>query len=434
MVDVKMDDQNNGGNIELSLKTLRSEKEVYSTPVSQGDFEKIQDISQLRRYVSENNMGGKFMQVPVGIDTVELGRRLGMTFQETLEELDPSYYYDNKLGEISAFERQQIRLQWKSTESNHFGPRRSETLEFMMKNTPLSAIMFPEKIMSAIHWETLIDVEFDPNMLIAGTTVQTEDITKAVIVDDSQFRNRRKFKHSEGATLPVSTLRHSSYKSGVSKHGAGLAWSREFARKTNLDLFNQAIQRLGLKERRDLFDHIIDVMLTGDNVYGVPAATAVNAGSFDSEGISGSGEYSYLAQSRFLYGQRPYGPSLALVNVNTHAEFIGAAPPAEVTNQEILNILMKNNYPSMPKPINPSFLGTAPPALVVANDILADDKIIYMDVKNGLQRIVIQGSDIDETDYAVQQQMYKRFFTIEDGFFPHPSYPDAVKVMNLEPA
>lgn len=376
---------------------------------------------------------GRFNELPIDTSMVELASRRNMTVSALLEELDPSSEYSDALGEVSAFERQLIRFGLLEHPRSHVGPTSHKRLEFVMKNTPASAVLFPEKIRAALFWDPIIDTEFDPGTLLAATVSQSEDMTKAVMVDDSQLAHRRAFELSEGATVPVSTLRHSAYAGSVKKHGAGLAWSREFARKTSVNLFDQAVARLAMRERRAYFDEILSTIVNGDAVYGMgTGATTATAVSYDSVGVTAAGELSFLALSKFLYSMRPYAPTIAVCNVNTNYAFVNAVPPANVTDNAILQVLSQHLYPKMPNPINPAFLGQTPPLLVVPSTALSDNLIVFLSVPNGLNRIVIKGGEVDETDYAPQTQMYKRFFTIEDGLFPLPSYYDAVKILRLE--
>jgi len=116
--------------------------------------------------------------------------------------------------------------------------------------------------------------------------------------------------------------------------------------------------------------------------------------------------------------------------VNTSLQFIGAVPPANVTNAAIIQLLQRHKYPDMPVASNPAFLGNTPPMLVVPNDALADNLILTLNVPAALNRVVIQGGEIDEDYYSAETQMYKRFFTIKDGLFPHPSFNDAAHILN----
>jgi len=376
-----------------------------------------------------------FTKLRIDPSMVEYVNANDMSLPEYLEELDPSanYAVGTPLSMMSALDRQFMRFGFlKPNGRNVQGCNNSLPLAYSIAHTPANTVLFPAFMKQNIFWEPLKDVDLDPNVLFATTRAQNEETWKQIQINDSQWRNKRLFKLAEMAEVPVSRLTLSGYSGSMTKHGIGHWYSMEFARKVSMDLFQRAIQRSAMKERRSHFDHVIDVIQNGNTTYGMATGANVEyAEDYDAIGCTGDGEISFLALSLFLYGMRPYKPTLAVQNVNTFHNYIQATPPKNVTDVEVLRLMAASRYPGMPQPVNYDFMGQTPPALVVPNDVLADNVIIFIDVANSIERVVQTGMEINDLGYNMDNQTYKQIHTMKDGIGFLPAFLESCKILSL---
>ena len=356
----------------------------------------------------------------------------GITIDEALERLDPITNYDvsSPLFKFSAMDRQLMRYGYMKFDGN-LDDRHPMNLH--IAHTPASEILFPAYMNKLLFWDPQKDLDLDPSLLFSGRRIQKEETFKQIKILDSQFKHARMFKISEGGEVPVSTISHEGYSGSMSKHGVGLCWTLEFARRVSLKLFDTAQARARLRERRAFFDHIVTSLRNGDATYGMGSSvTTSTCASFDPIGCTGDGDISYYALSKFLYGLRPYNMVWSICNVDTYHKFISATPPSNVVDTEILRQLSRAGYPGMPESPNKDFFGKVPPCIVVPAATLPDNYIMFIDTKNAIEHVVMANGEINELGYNMDNQTYKQIYTIQDGIGALPGMYDACQILRME--
>ena len=378
----------------------------------------------------------KFNEVPMDPSLSIRACALGISTEQFLEYLDPTSKYKegDHLGSLSALERQYYRYGFIRAKRNLNTPQTEVPLKYIAANTPANNLLLPAYTKGLIFWSKIRDLELDPNLLLASTRMQKEQFIQVLSVDDSNFGNRRLTIITENVQGPSVRLSLKTFTGGFIKHGLSLTFSADFVRYVTLDLFSQALVRAAMKERVAHFIHILEVIMDGYPAYGleggVPTTKAI---SLDPNGIVAEGNISYIAIMTMIYRMRPYKPDHIIMNFKTYLAYVQAKPPANFLEASFLATLSKLHVTNLPNPIVTAhnFTLENPPVLVVPDYALADNIMIFQNVSRSLTRVVLQGSEIDQTQFDVASQTNLRVMFIQDGLSPLPDFHDATQVLSL---
>lgn len=397
-------------------------------------------IGKVRDYTAEGNVVPErfksYSEIPIDPSIVTAANGQGMTTEEFFEILDPksNYKEGDPLAEYTALDRQFIRYGYIAPKSNLLSPKMKVPMEYTIANTPANNVLMPAYTRTRLFFSEIRDLDLDPSLLVATTRRQKENYISTMSVEDNLTPHSRLHIISEAVTPPSIRLGLSAYKSGFITHGISFTYTRDFARDITLDLFKQALRRAAMKERVALFVHILDTIRSGYSVYGLSSGvSSTTAISLDAVGVTGAGIVSFIAVMLMMYNMRPYKPEYLVMNINTYIAYLQATVPSNIQESTILSTLSKLKVPNIANPVKTvkNWFIDRPDVLVVPDYALPVNKIIFIDPANGLERVIKQGSELNELGYTVRTRTFDQVVTVTDGLAPYPQYKDAVKILSL---
>ncbi|QEK12724.1 phage major capsid protein [Crassaminicella thermophila] len=328
----------------------------------------------------------------------------GKTFTQYLEEIDSSKNYDDGLD---AFERQLKRFDIVVKGKN------ADIVEkFFATND--SAVLFPEYISRTV----LVGLE-KANILpaiVATTTNIDEDTYRSIYMEDGTDSKKRKQlrRVSEGAKMPVTTIKTKEKVTDIFKYGRELDVTYEALRRKKLNVVEIFLQQIGRQIALDMAYDAVKVIISGDG--NSNAADVFTIGDSTIGGTAGTLTYDeYIA---FWSELDPYemntvlAPKVQLKDILTLPEF--KDPQAGFTFQKDGKLI--------------SPLGAK---LVRADQIKEQglDAIVGLDKGLCLEEVVEQGITT-ESDKLIDRQIERTVISRVGGF--NKLFQPAAKVLKWE--
>ena len=309
-------------------------------------------------------------------------REAGKTFTQVLEGLDPSEAYKGTALEgTDAFQRQLKR----------FGIRvkgaGSDKVEKFFSSAE-SSVLFPEFICRIVR-QGMDDGDILPSIVATVTNIDSLDyrsISSTPSEDDLAL-----CEVSEGASIPVTTIRTDDTLVQLRKRGRMLVASYEALRFQKLDLFSVMLRQIGAHIRRmqlgDAVNRILDVSVEYE---------------IGEDPIGGtSGTLSYDALVDFWSVFHPYEMNAMLVSNSTMTKLLKL--------EEFKNPLTGLNFQGTGKFETP--LG----AKLLHSSAVPDGCIIGLDNRFALE--MVQAGDISvEYDKLIDRQLERAAITAICGF------------------
>ncbi len=360
----------------------------------------------------------KAEDVKIGKEFYEIAYKCGMTFSQLLERINPSTPDDK----LDAFERQCRRFGIILNAVPEKGIYASNGDMFFQSNQPASRILFPEFLNRVARISLLED--YDLNWIIANTRNIDSGAFRSLYISDTTAK-RRKARVSEMSGFPTTTVSWSEEAGSVYKNGIRMLMSYEFVRRSSIPMIALVVSRVLLQSRRDDFADAINVLVNGDD----HAATA-NPASVSSlttlDTAASAGTLTYKGYLKFGNEFRPYRMTSAIGDIDTILQVILCAKPATDPIQLFSLLQAKENKIG-------EKITVLNPAWSNVNLIIHDDapalKLIGLDKRYALERIVEIGSDLQETDKIINGQFNEIVLSESTNF--SKLFTAACKVLNI---
>ncbi len=335
----------------------------------------------------------KAEDVKLGKEMYEIAYKHGMTFSQLLERVNPSA----PEGKLDAFERQCKRFGIVLRDVPGKGIWASKGELFFQSSQPASRILFPE-FLNRIARIALLE-DYDINWVIANIRPIDSGAFRSLYVSDTAAK-RRKARVAEGAGFPTTKVSWSEQAGSVYKNGVRIMASYEFVRRASIPLIQLVISRILLQSRRDDFADVVNILINGDD-HNVPAnpATVSNLTALDTGATAPT--LTYKGYLKFGNVFRPYRMNAAIGNIDTILQVILCAKPS--TDPIQLFSLLSAKESKLGESIT-----LVNPAWGQVNLIIHDDvpayKLIGLDRRYALEKVVEIGADLQETNRLINEQ------------------------------
>ena len=165
---------------------------------------------------------------------------------------------------------------------------------------PGTRAMFPEVVDDMIRWATRQpQFETVEPLLANSRTINGVELLSTVVDEqDGDPDPYRTSTVSEGARIPVRSIRTGQNSVQIWKHGSALRTTYEFERRASIDLLVPHARRIGRELQASKVTAAVGMLVNGDGVHA--AAPSVNQSSFDSAtgATSATGKINF---ENFLY-------------------------------------------------------------------------------------------------------------------------------------
>lgn len=291
--------------------------------------------------------------------------------------------------------------------------------------------LFPEVIDDVVQWKyRQTDFESPETLIAQSRTINgTELIT--TVVQDSEEDYQRYGMISEGARIPVWSIKASDQSVKIFKFGIGLEWTYEFARRASLDLITPYVMRAERATKTAQTGTAYQLMVNGD---GVHAATTVRNASqikidnnLDASVTAGAGRINWEILTAWLVERAKAGAPIDTVagNWDTYLQWqlMFAKPTiAEGMTQgavlEQAGVQIARANPGLDLKLNFALVSSAAP-----NQLLGFSKFDTM------EELIENGSDIEESERVIKNQRVNLYHTRNAGY--RLIFGDTRQILNL---
>lgn len=275
--------------------------------------------------------------------------------------------------------------------------------------------LFPEVIDDIVHWKyRQTNFENVENMISQSRTVSGTQMLTTVIDDSASDAYTQWGSIAEGARIPVRSIRGSQYSVPFFKFGGGYEWTYEFARRVSLDIVAPYAQRLETEIQKGQVGVVTGLLINGDSVY---AAAPVTSGKTIATNIGVThvqGQINWEVLLQWLVQRAQAGTPVDTVVGNWDMWFqwkrMFAKPSIAlgVPQVEVLRAAGVTTAEANPQfHFNIDFqVSSSAPA----------QKLIGYSKADTVEELIETGSDIEESQQAIENQKVKYVKTRNSGY------------------
>lgn len=257
--------------------------------------------------------------------------------------------------------------------------------------------------------------------LVAITTPVVGDAYKAAYFTDPAAGTTRLVRISQGAQIPTVTVTAGERTVRLHKYGRGIEVSYELLRRSRLDMVAFWVRRVAAQMNADKLAAILDVIINGDGNAGTAAATH-NLTALDAVAVAGTLTLKGWLAFKLKFAD-PY-------MITTIMEQEAVTLQLQLLNVGSANVPLVNVQGAMGlgslAPINNDLrdnvrFGTTSEAPAL--------KIVGIDRRFALERVVETGADIDEVERYASRQTQALYLTETEGYAVID--PNANKILDV---
>jgi len=130
---------------------------------------------------------------------------------------------------------------------------------------PGTKILFKEVIDDIISWKVRLDnIESAANLIANSRTIDADEMTVRVELDDGDADNRGTRYVAEGSRIPVRSITSGESKVKIFKHGSAIRTTYEFERNVRLDVLTPFLARIARELEISKAEQAVGVLVNGD--------------------------------------------------------------------------------------------------------------------------------------------------------------------------
>jgi len=291
--------------------------------------------------------------------------------------------------------------------------------------------LFPEVIDDIVHWKyRQVNFETAASIVSQTRTVNGVEMLTTVIDDSADDAYGQWGQIAEGARIPTRSIRGSQYSVNFFKFGGGYEWTYEFARRASLDIVAPYAQRLETEIQRGQVGVVTNLLINGDSVYG--AAPVVSGKTIAGDiGIAHvRNKINWEVMLKWLVSRAQAGVPIDTVVGNwdmwfewkrmfAKPDIAAGVPQIEVMRAAGINAAEAS--PQLGFNINFALSSSAPAG-----------KLIGFSKADTVEELVETGSDIEESQQAIENQKVKYVKTKNSGY--RLIYGDTRSILDLSEA
>lgn len=274
--------------------------------------------------------------------------------------------------------------------------------------------LFPTVVDDIVHWKYRQDnLESVTPILSQSRTVAGVEMLTTVVDDDANAYSQYGVI-AEGARIPVRSIRATEYSVKFHKFGGGYEWTYEFNRRASMDIMTPYAARMQREVEIGQLMIATNMLINGDSVY---AAAPVTNGATVATGIGvahNQGQVNWEVFLKWLVARAQAGTPIDTIvgNYDMYFEWLRmfAKPQLSVGTPQVealraAGVQMAEANPRFNFSINFQVSSTAPA-----------QKLVGFSKADTLEELVETGSDIQESQSAIENQKVKYVRTKNSGY------------------
>ena len=279
---------------------------------------------------------------------------------------------------------------------------------------PGTRILFKEVIDDVIQWKVRLDnIESPANFIASSRTIDADEMTIRVELDDGDADNRGTRYVPEGGRIPVRSITSGESKVRIFKHGSALRTTYEFQRNTRIDVMTPFFARIARELEISKAEQAVDVLLNGDgNNNAAPVVQQSAISGVTGAPANTAGQIQWHRFFRWLMDRAAAGIPVDTVVMNYDAFFqwtmlFGNSDDKTVSAAEQLGRagITVNRNPLFDQAITPVLSAFAPAG-----------KLIGFSRAETLEELVRANSSIEEEERAILNQTITMTKTENTGY------------------
>lgn len=279
---------------------------------------------------------------------------------------------------------------------------------------PGTKILFKEVIDDIIQWKVRLDnIESAANLIANSRTIDADEMTIRVELDDGDAENRGTRYVPEGARIPVRSLKSGENKVQIFKHGSAIRTTYEFQRNVRLDVLTPFLARIARELEISKAEQAVGVLVNGDgNNNAAPVVTQSSISGVTGAPANTAGEIQWHRFFRWLMDRAAAGIPVDTVVMNYDAFYqwtmlFGTTDDKTVSAAEQLGRagITVNRNPIFDQPITPVLSSFAPAG-----------KLVGFSRAETLEELVRANSNIEEEERNILNQTITMTKTENTGY------------------
>lgn len=296
---------------------------------------------------------------------------------------------------------------------------------------PGTRALFPQVVDNILQWKYRQDQIENVDLLVSQSRTVNGVEVITTVVDDKPEDYQQTGVINEGARIPIRSLRTSEKNVKFFKFGGGIEFTYEFERRASLDLITPYAARMEREVQIGQTAIATAMLINGDGVNG--AAPVVNATDLAAAMPGGptpeAGRINWEVFLKWLVTQAQKGTPIDTVTGNydmyfewvrmfaTPSATLGGRTQMEVLQAAGVQVALQN--PRFDLNVNFALSSAAP-----------ESKLIGFIKAETLEELVENGSDIEESVRAIENQKVRYVKTTNRGY--RLIFGDTRSVLNLD--
>lgn len=285
-----------------------------------------------------------------------------------------------------------------------YGTRAIRAMRFYASNNPVSEVLEPEFLDSAIRASSLRPSLLD--QLVAVEVGINADTFKAFYLTESAA-DERTVRLEQGADIPYVTLTGGDHSITLKKYGRRVEFPYEVTRRWRLDFVRFHIARMAARAQLDKEQAAVYTIVNGDG----NSSTAASVWDVEGElgGTANQLNLKPLLRLASKFESAMYAPTIALGDEETYAEYL----TVDAGTMNLLSFLAMES--ALASQGGSRELPPLPP--IYNRSYMSAKQLLLVDGTQSLGRVYEVGADIQETARMIDRQTDVIVMTETEAFW-----------------
>lgn len=286
---------------------------------------------------------------------------------------------------------------------------------------PGTRALFPEVVDEVLRFAARQEqLESVAPMLANSRVINGNEMLSTVVDNDLDDGENDSFQVPELGRIPVRTIKTSEQAVKIWKHGSGIRTSYEFQRRASLDLMRPHANRMARELERSKVTAATSILINGDGAYGAAATTAQSSFNSATGETAVNGKINWANFLAWLVARAKLGIPVDTLVMNWDAHLQWAlmfGKPSTISNGSFGptggESLSKMGFDTVTSGV---LIGTLSQITPVLSSAVPANKIVGITKGDTLEELREAGSDIQETEKAIQNQSITMYKTENTGY------------------
>jgi hypothetical protein len=262
---------------------------------------------------------------------------------------------------------------------------------------PGSRVLFPYTVDNVLRWNSRMDtMERVEDLIASSRTITGNELVRTVLEDTAE--DRKTFRVSEGARIPVRRVKLSNTAVDIFKHASGIEFTYEFERRASLDVITPFAARVERDLQLSKIGSATNIIISGDGVNA--AAATLDQATLDPQATDGKISYDGILAACAIAAKNHTPIDTIAGDIDAYMQLVKLFGTPATSSAFAADQMAQKGAPQFLQLSN-IFL----PIRFVLNSAVPAGKLLMFNRADTLEEIVESGSRIQEEERAVRSQV-----------------------------